>query len=241
MIVSDEAFEQFWEASTLTPATLPRFVAGIRRYQEPDHPRRATYPAPDIALPVSRDRLAGLFRARHSARRFATGRMPMKKLGSLCTAFGLTDAGKRAFPSAGSLYPLEVYCLANAVEGLDPAVLCYNPDNHSLSPVGPLPPWDTYRSELNFECDGVPQLVFIFVLIDDRLLDKYGARGGRFALIEIGHAAQNLALRVTAEGLSGCEIGGTVDTNLRSLLDLDGTSARVALAYACGLPAPGRR
>ncbi len=70
----------------------------------------------------------------------------------------------------------------------------------------------------------------------DELLDKYGCRGERFALIEIGHAAQNLALPVTAERLAGCEIGGTVDSQLRSLLDLGDARARVGLAYACGLP-----
>lgn len=234
---SEDAFEQFWEASCLTPALVPRFVAGIRRYQAPDQPRQATYPAADIGLPLPRDRLARLLRDRHSARRFAPGRMPIRQLGSLCAAFGRTHAGGRAFPSAGGLYPLEVYCLANAVDGIDPAVLCYNPDSHSLSPVGPLPPWGAYRTSLNFECDGVPQVVFVFVLLDDGLLHKYGARGGRFALIEVGHAAQNLALRVITEGLSGCEIGGTLDPQLRSLLDLDGTSARVSLAYACGLAA----
>ena len=129
-----------------------------------------------------------------------------------------------------------MFCLANSVEGLDATALCYNADKHSLSSVASLPPWEAYRGLLNFECRGVPQVVFVFVLVGDRVLDKYGARGGRFALLEVGHAAQNLALRVAVEGLAGCEIGGTVDGPLRSLLDLEDFPARVALAYACGLP-----
>lgn len=234
----DEAFELFWEASTLTPALVPQFVARGERYLPADGGRWATYPGADIPLAEPGDRLARLLRRRRSGRSFAPGRLRAKQLGSLCVAFGTTDAGGRAFPSAGALYPLEVYCLADAVDGLDPAVYCYNADNHSLSPVGLLPPWDDYRRSLNFECVGVPQVVFVFVLMGDEPLAKYGARGGRFALLEAGHAAQNLALRVAVEGLAGCEIGGTVDPELRALLALDATPARVALAYSCGLPGP---
>lgn len=234
--MSDDAFDLFWEASALTPALVPRFGAAIDRYLPPDAHRTATHPGPDVALPKPRDRHARLLRARRSDRTFGAGRLPLKQVGSLCAAFGRSNAGGRAFPSAGGLYPLEVYVLAESVDGLERGVHCYNADDHTLSRVGPLPAWDAYRAALTFECVGVPQVVFVFALLGDDLVDKYGARGGRFALLEVGHAAQNLALRVTAEGLAGCEIGGTLDTELRTLLDIDGAPARIALAFACGLP-----
>ncbi|MEW6153362.1 MAG: nitroreductase family protein [Actinomycetota bacterium] len=85
--------------------------------------------------------------------------------------------------------------------------------------------------------EGVPQVVVVFVLFTDRVVAKYGAMGRRFALMEVGHAAQNLALRLAADGLGGCQAGGVVETEMLGLLGLDGTPARVALAYACGLPA----
>ena len=75
------------------------------------------------------------------------------------------------------------------------------------------------------------------MLLTDRVVEKYGATGGRFALIEVGHAAQNVALRVAADGLAGWLAGGVVESELLAMLHLDGTPARVALAYACGLPA----
>jgi nitroreductase len=81
----------------------------------------------------------------------------------------------------------------------------------------------------------------VFVLFPDRATAKYGERGGRFALIEVGHAAQNLALRLVAEGMAGCEAGGLLDEPVKALLRLDGTGAQVALGYACGLPEIARR
>lgn len=95
--------------------------------------------------------------------------------------------------------------------------------------------WRSGRVDLAVE--GVSQVVVVFVLFTDRVVAKYGAMGGRFALMEVGHAAQNLALRLAADGLGGCQAGGVVETEMLGLLGLDGTPARVALAYACGLPA----
>ena len=63
-----------------------------------------------------------------------------------------------------------------------------------------------------------------------------GPRGGRFALIEVGHAAHSLALRLTREKLAGFEMGGLLDREILRLLGLRDRPARVALGYACGLP-----
>ncbi len=132
-------------------------------------------------------------------------------------------------------------CLANAVEGPGrPAGrhgLCHNPDNHSVNVVGPLAPWNEWCDSLNFPTPSPPQLVIVFVLLVEQMIAKYGSRGGRFALIEVGHAAHNLALRIAEEGLAGCEVGGAQDDAVLALLGLTATDARVALGYACGLPA----
>ncbi len=74
----------------------------------------------------------------------------------------------------------------------------YNADNHSLSVVGPL--GESYADTLSLDgFEGVPQLIVVFVLFPDRMTEKYGERGGRFALIEVGHAAQNLASASSAK------------------------------------------
>ena len=75
----------------------------------------------------------------------------------------------------------------------------------------------------------------MLVAFAERATAKYGERGGRFALIEAGQAAQSVALRLVAEGLVGFALGGLVDDRVKRLLRLEGTDAQIVLGYACGL------
>jgi len=233
----EEGFELFWEASTLTPATAPAFGSQVLSWDPPWRPRLLTYPGPDLDLPLPRDRLLSLTQRRSSGRTFGPGRLTERQLGSLFAAFSQTPDGRRLFPSAGALYPLEVFCLATGVEGdMTGKILCYNPDRHSVSVVGECPPWEECAKAINNPLEGQPQVVFLFVLLLEEMLAKYGPRGGRFALIEVGHAAHSLALRLTREKLAGFEMGGLLDREILRLLGLQDRPARVALGYACGLP-----
>lgn len=235
------SFELFWQDSSLNATTAWPWTEQVAAFTSADGPRLLTYPSPDQPLAMPRDRLARIISRRRSSRSFGAGRLSARQLGSLLCAFASDSSGKRSFPSAGALYPLEIMCLANAVDGpdrpLDGSVLCYNPDNHSINEVGRLAPWDEWSDCLNFPTASPPQLVVVFILLTERMIEKYGARGGRFALIEVGHAAQNLALRIAQEGLSGCEVGGGRDDRILALLGFTGTGARVALTYACGVAA----
>ncbi|MDP8899829.1 MAG: SagB/ThcOx family dehydrogenase [Actinomycetota bacterium] len=236
------AFELFWEDTSLNDTTAKPWTQQVAAFTPADdEPRLLTYPSADLRLARPRDRLARVTARRHSSRAFGPGRLSARQLGSLLSTFASGPDGNRSFPSAGALYPLEIMCLATAVDGpdgpLDGMVLCHNPDNHSVNVVGPLAPWNEWCDSLNFPTSSPPPLVIVFVLLVEQMIAKYGSRGGRFALIEVGHAAQNLALRIAEEGLAGCEVGGTQDDAVLALLDLTATDARVALAYACGLPA----
>lgn len=51
---------------------------------------------------------------------------------------------------------------------------------------------------------------------------KYGPRGYRLALFDVGHVSQNLNLCATALGLEVCAIAGFVDEAINSVLGLDG-------------------
>ena len=231
----EATFEAFWEASSLTPATAPAFGARITAFTPREEPRLATYPGADVALPMPGDRLARLLRRRQSGRAFGPAPLTMRQLGSLLAAVATNERGTRVYPSAGGLYPLEVYCLLERVSGgPGRCVACYNPDNHSLSRVADLPPWDDYQATLNIPLEGTPALAVVFVAFPEVLFAKYGARAGRFALVEVGHAAQNLLLRLAEEDLAGCEVGGVLDQAMIRLLRLGGTGAHVALAVVCG-------
>ena len=231
-----DLYELFWENSKLNAATVRVFTARFTSSAALSGSRPLQYAAADVPLARPRDDLAGLMGRRRSARAFSDEPVSPRQLARLFGAFAASPGGSRTFASAGGTYPVEVFCLLNNVRGpLNGRAVYYNHDRHSLTPVGEIPPWDGYAEAVNIETSGVPQLVFVFVVVPERTTGKYGERGGRFALIEVGHAAQNLALRLVKEGMAGCVAGGLYDETFRELLGLESVRAHVALGYVCGL------
>jgi hypothetical protein len=141
-------------------------------------------------------------------------------------------SANRLYASAGGAYPLEILCLLDRIDGrLGGTVAYYNHHNHSASVVGPLPGWDDLAEIVNLKLmEGSPQLVFLFVLPPDRSTAQVRRARRAHRAAGAGHAAQNLALRLVAAGMV-YEVGGL----------LDGTTAQVALGYACGLPVSPRK
>lgn len=235
-------WRQLWLASELSEATAPAFAERVGQ-ADPPSPSRFRYAAADVSLPRDRGPLPRLIEERRSVRDFGGGPLTARELGSLFSAFAdpaSPDVRRRAWPSAGGLYPLEIFALLLAVEGpLSGRAVHYEPDTHGLTDVGPSPSWADLREPLGAQAlSGAPQVVVVFVLDADRQLAKYGNRGGRFALIEVGHAAQSLALQLATSGLAGCALGGTADRHVARILGLSGSGALVALGYACGRPPP---
>jgi SagB-type dehydrogenase family enzyme len=140
----------------------------------------------------------------------------------LWAAQGITgEGGKRAAPSAGMTYPLELYVLVRKVEGVEKGVYHYNPQDHSLELVKP----GDYSDELmraainqRWVRDGS---VNIIVTADFwRTMSTYGERGRRYVYLEAGHAAQNVYLQVTALRLGCVVIGAFSDEEVKSVLSL---------------------
>ena len=142
----------------------------------------------------------------------------------LWAAQGITDArGLRTAPSAGALYPLEVYLVAGDVEDLPPGVYRYEPDGHQLARIID----GDKRAELadaalaqSWVQEGAVSVVFTAVY--ERTTGKYGDRGIRYVHIEVGHAAQNLCLQATAMGLGAVTVGSFNDEEVTKLLNLSG-------------------
>lgn len=227
------AYDLFWENSKLASATIQSFRRRLDDYAVVERePEPLVFPAASVRLARPRDRLARLTAARRSDRAFTDAPLSFRRVGRLLAAFATG-----AIPSAGALRPLEVFCLLERVEGGPGRVVAhYESFTHGLTPIGPLPAWSDYRETLNLDgFTGIPPLVVVLVLRPDRLTEKYGERGGRFGLIEVGHAAQSLALRLSAERLAGCEVGGVLDDAVARLLGLSPRKVQVALGYACGI------
>ena len=140
----------------------------------------------------------------------------------LWAAQGTTSDGiYRAAPSAGALYPLEVYMIVGNVEGLSAGVYQYKPKGHELVMFleGDM------RSRLTDAALGQgpvrnAAIDIVLTSVYDRITRKYGDRGVRYALIEIGHVGQNICLQATAMDLGSVCIGAFYDDQVRALLKL---------------------
>jgi SagB-type dehydrogenase family enzyme len=232
-------FDLFWENSKLNPSVMGSFSRRIDQFAASgDGTRPIAYPGADHALPPPEDALSRLMRTRRSRRSFGSTPLSMDQLGSLFSAFGTSSHGTRLHASAGGLTSVDVFGLLFNVDGpLANRVVYYNADNHSLSVVPDAQPAGAAAKSIRQgDLDGEPAIFVVFALRDVSLLAKYGERGGRFALIEVGHAVQNLALRLAHDRLAGVELGGYDDDRLARALGLDPAQSRVALVVACGVP-----
>ena len=154
---------------------------------------------------------------RRSVRRFTRAALTQAQIGQLLWAMqGITrDWGARTAPSAGALYPLEVY-VATA-EGL----VHYIPQGHRMT----LTPQLGLRQalwEVGLEQDSIRDAPAVFVIasVYQRTSVKYGARARRYIDLEAGHVAENLLLQAVALGLVGVPIGAFYDSKVQAVLGL---------------------
>ncbi|WP_445475449.1 SagB/ThcOx family dehydrogenase [Methanococcoides methylutens] len=140
----------------------------------------------------------------------------------LWAAQGVTmDNFFRTAPSAGALYPLEVYLVAGNVDELDAGVYRYVPSRHSI--IRTLD--GDKRDELCRVSLSQPQIrdaaaVIVIAANYSRTTVKYGTRGVRYAHIEVGCAAENIYLQGASIGIGTCAVGAFDDEGLASILDL---------------------
>ncbi|MGQ9622803.1 MAG: SagB/ThcOx family dehydrogenase [Candidatus Caldatribacteriaceae bacterium] len=161
---------------------------------------------------------------RRSRRSFALLPLSLEEVAQiLWAACGVTDQsrGFRTAPSAGALYPLEVYLVVGNVESLLPGVYRYLPEAHALVRIFE----GNKRREL-FEV-GLFQgsileapAVLVFTAVYERTTRKYGERGIRYVHMEVGHAAQNVYLQAEALQLGTVVIGAFQDEGVRKVLRL---------------------
>jgi SagB-type dehydrogenase family enzyme len=128
----------------------------------------------------------------------------------------------RAVPSAGALYPLELY-VHGAVAGLGAGLYHYSPKHSALhhlderdlsAPIAAATLYPEYVA-------GASLIVFVTAMFE-RSTWKYGDRGYRYALLEAGHLVQNLDLVATALGFASFNLGGYFDREIDDLLGIDG-------------------
>lgn len=175
-----------------------------------------------IALPSPRTRgdisLEEALARRRSVRELSGEPLDSGDTGQLLwAAQGVTDArGGRTSPSAGALYPLELYAVT--AEG----VFRYLPGAHALEPRAAGDVRARLRAAaLDQAPVGEAALVVVIAAVPARTAAKYGAeRARRYVDLEAGHAAQNLLLEAVALGLAAVPIGAFDDDAVARVLGL---------------------
>ncbi len=142
----------------------------------------------------------------------------------------------RTYPSAGALFPIEIYILVrHESNGLRPGLYHYNVKMHILELL-------LEKSLSRDDCkkyflDGWEAEAGIFVFMTAvfaRTQSKYGDRGYRHILLEAGHIGQNFSLVSELLGLGCCASGGTNDGAIETLLDIDGVTESIVYTLVIG-------
>ena len=169
---------------------------------------------------------------RRSRRYFQTSTLsPFEISQILWAAYGLkepyrgrqfTGRANRTCPSAGALFPLEIYLAAGDVVDIPAGFYRFMSDEHSLKLIHDKDlREDLCTAALQQEMIRDAPASLIYIAIESRVISRYGERGiVRYIPMDIGHSAQNVYLQVEALGLGTCAVGAFNDEAIKQVLDL---------------------
>ncbi|MBS3758505.1 MAG: SagB/ThcOx family dehydrogenase [Desulfobacterales bacterium] len=199
--------------------SMPMFVekGGYAMEKPPEKPL--------IDLPAPRtDGASALEKAlneRRSVRHYTDRPLTLAHIGQLLwAAQGITNSrGFRTAPSAGALYPLEIYLVAGKAEKINPGIYHYRPAGHQLEQVKA----GDHRKAV---CDAAlsqsavrnAPVSIIITGVLERTTAKYGKRGIQYVFMEAGHAAQNVLLQAVSLNLGAVPIGAFQNEALGRIL-----------------------
>jgi SagB-type dehydrogenase family enzyme len=136
---------------------------------------------------------------------------------------GRPDAkGLRTAPSAGALYPIELYVAADNVSGMSPGLYWYKPEQDKLEATAKTGKLTAVIADAALDQQVLKQAAAIIVVtaMGSRTAAKYGSHAQAYVYIEIGHVAQNILLMATARGLAHRPVGAFSMTKLSTALGL---------------------
>jgi len=212
---------------------MEAMARAYKRYRSYPQTSLPPLPASLVGPPI-----ADVIAARRTSRNFAEAPLELGDVAALLHwSYGVTGEAImpggarqqfRAVPSAGALYPAELYLGVRAVNGLEPGVYHYEVPTASLALLDRGDPTPLLH-EACCRQDYARQagIVVLMSAVVERSRRKYGERGYRYALLEIGHLAENLHLACTALGLAMVTTGAFFDDDMADLLEIDGCDEAV--------------
>ena len=129
--------------------------------------------------------------------------------------------GLRTAPSAGGLYPIELYIAVGKVKGLSQGLYKYNPQQHTIINVleGDKRV-DISNAALKQSCIRRGAVSIIIIGVYKRTSFKYGKRAEQYVQIECGAVCQNIYLQSYALDLGTVFVGAFKDDSLKFTLNI---------------------
>ena len=264
---SDMAFEIFHENTKYFPRSfeekLPDIMGHLfdkrRIYQNSRNYKRYSF-AETIELPEP-DRidmsLSDSLQNRKSVREFTPSTLTLQMLSTiLYHSAGVNRKERngiekkaifhlRTYPSAGALYPIEIYPVLVRTDGSNPCVTHYNPINHNLSIVRKEYDIAHLMEAIGDQFDKRSpscSVVLLLTSVFQRVTEKYQDRGYRFALMEAGFISENISLVSVGLGLGSLMLGGCMDNLVNEIIKVDGVNETFVNCLLIGHDSPhGKR
>jgi len=177
-------------------------------------------PAPQTHGTIS---IEEALQARRSRRHFQDRPLTQQQLSQiLWAAYGITSPhGLRTTPSAGALFPLEIYVVVGNVTGIEPGVYRYSAHEHIIVQVA----YGDVRYALAQAAVGQSSVryapaIIAYSAVFERMLPRYGERGIMYTHMEVGHSAQNVYLQAAAMGLGTVAVGAFIEEYISEVLIL---------------------
>ena len=170
---------------------------------------------------------------RRSVRKYKDEALTLEELSQiLWAAYGITEpiedgpeflrGGLRTTPSAGALYPLDIYIVVGNVKGLKNGVYLYYSQNHELHLISA----EDKKETLSNACYGAYMIqnapaVLVYSAIFERTTKKYGQRGReRYVCMDLGHSAENVYLQAGALNMGTCAVGAFDDLMVKTTINM---------------------
>ncbi|MGB4729479.1 MAG: SagB/ThcOx family dehydrogenase [Candidatus Hydrothermia bacterium] len=159
---------------------------------------------------------------RRSIRTYKDAPLTLKEVSQLLWASqGTVASGRRAAPSAGATYPLEIFFVAGNVEGLKQGLYRYKNKEHSLELIreGDFRKPISVRALRQDMILKAPATIVVSAVFE-RTRARYGTRAERYVHMEAGHVGENIMLQATALGLGTVPVGAFIDSEVKSVLGI---------------------
>ncbi|MFF7947688.1 thiopeptide-type bacteriocin biosynthesis protein [Streptomyces griseorubiginosus] len=247
------ADRRYLDVSSFTPSRIlwqqPRKAPGAAK--PPQHSPFTESPLALKAEELQSMPLGEALTRRASGRGDLGGRTTSESLGTLLWSARIGHAEpdahghiRRPYPSAGGQYATQLRLIVRDVAGLNPGIYELSPQTRTLLPIGPAPATEEIIAasmwfqpaigpDRYIDVSTLPALIGLYVELG-ALRAVYGLRALRFAFLEAGHLAQNLALIAAATELSLGMLGAFYDDIAHELFMLDGIDDVLAYLLPVG-------